>query len=70
MLNYIETHRGFIWGYIQPDISWRNTANGGVHANILAASAISNDFALFEQTLNEPVGRSTIANYFKEGKMY
>ena len=70
MLNYIETHRDFIRGYIQPDISWRNTANGGVHANIIAASAISNDFALFEQTLNEPVGRSTIANYFKEGKMY
>lgn len=70
MLNFIETHRDFIQGYIQPEISWRNTANGGVHANILAASAVSNDFASFEQTLNEPVGRSTVAKFFKEGKMY
>ena len=70
MLNYIDTHKDFICGYMQPEIHWRNTTNGGVHANILAANAVSNDFASFEQTLNEPVGRSTVANYFKEGKMY
>ena len=70
MLKYINNHANLIKGYVQPGIFWRNTANGNVFANIIAAKAASNDFALFEPSLVDPVDRKTVADFFKNDMLY